>query len=69
MSVQIKILKDTKKGKEGEKGRPRGVAFLEFTEHQHALVALRVLNNNPGQCLFNKLYKSLILVFQHRKTP
>ncbi|KAJ6897395.1 hypothetical protein NC651_023303 [Populus alba x Populus x berolinensis] len=25
----------------------RGVAFVEFTEHQHALVALRVLNNNP----------------------
>ncbi|GAU31127.1 hypothetical protein TSUD_212330 [Trifolium subterraneum] len=24
-----------------------GVAFLEFSEHQHALVALRVLNNNP----------------------
>ncbi|KAL0412466.1 UNVERIFIED_CONTAM: RNA-binding protein 28 [Sesamum radiatum] len=44
---QIKILKDSKKGKEGEKSRPRGVAFLEFSEHQHALVALRVLNNNP----------------------
>ncbi|KAK6143446.1 hypothetical protein DH2020_023794 [Rehmannia glutinosa] len=44
---QIKILQDSKKGKEGEKSRPRGVAFLEFTEHQHALVALRVLNNNP----------------------
>ncbi|KAL7145263.1 hypothetical protein ABFS83_07G069400 [Erythranthe nasuta] len=45
---QIKILQDdSKKVKEGEKSRPRGVAFLEFTEHQHALVALRVLNNNP----------------------
>ncbi|KAI3448013.1 hypothetical protein Pfo_004678 [Paulownia fortunei] len=44
---QIKILKDSKKGKDGEISRPRGVAFLEFTEHQHALVALRVLNNNP----------------------
>ncbi|KAH6819733.1 hypothetical protein C2S53_020813 [Perilla frutescens var. hirtella] len=44
---QIKILKDSKNRKEGEKSRPRGVAFLEFTEHQHALVALRVLNNNP----------------------
>ncbi|GFP84641.1 RNA-binding protein 28 [Phtheirospermum japonicum] len=44
---QIKTLKDSKNGKEGEKTRPRGVAFLEFTEHQHALVALRVLNNNP----------------------
>ncbi|KAL6502562.1 hypothetical protein OROHE_024567 [Orobanche hederae] len=44
---QIKILTDSKNRKEGEKSRPRGVAFLEFTEHQHALVALRVLNNNP----------------------
>ncbi|KAL1544227.1 RNA-binding protein 28-like [Salvia divinorum] len=44
---QIKILKDSKVRKEGEKSRPRGVAFLEFTEHQHALVALRGLNNNP----------------------
>ncbi|KAL3843426.1 hypothetical protein ACJIZ3_000829 [Penstemon smallii] len=46
--LQIKILKDSKKGKEGEKGYSRGVAFLEFTEHEHALVALRVLNNNPN---------------------
>lgn len=47
--MKIKILKDDpKKRKEGEKSRPRGVAFLEFTEHEHALVALRVLNNNPG---------------------
>ncbi|KAG6432903.1 hypothetical protein SASPL_104493 [Salvia splendens] len=46
-NFRIKILKDSKVGKEGEKSRPRGVAFLEFTEHQHALVALRVLNNNP----------------------
>ncbi|KAH6807188.1 hypothetical protein C2S51_028296 [Perilla frutescens var. frutescens] len=44
---QIKILKDSKNRKDGEKSRPRGVAFLEFTEHQHALVALRIVNNNP----------------------
>ncbi|EPS69034.1 hypothetical protein M569_05733, partial [Genlisea aurea] len=41
---QIKMLKDSKNG---TKIRQRGVAFLEFSEHQHALVALRVLNNNP----------------------
>lgn len=40
---QVKILKDEKKG-----GKSRGVAFVEFSEHQHALVALRMLNNNPG---------------------
>ncbi|GMH18168.1 hypothetical protein Nepgr_020009 [Nepenthes gracilis] len=45
---QIKFLKDTKKEKVVTKNHSRGVAFVEFTEHQHALVALRVLNNNPG---------------------
>jgi len=46
--MQMKLLKNTKKGKVIEKNHSRGVAFVEFTEHQHALVALRVLNNNPG---------------------
>ncbi|KAF8013520.1 hypothetical protein BT93_I1382 [Corymbia citriodora subsp. variegata] len=44
---QIKFLKSIKKGKVVTKDHSRGVAFVEFTEHQHALVALRVLNNNP----------------------
>ncbi|KAF3435750.1 hypothetical protein FNV43_RR22842 [Rhamnella rubrinervis] len=44
---QIKFMKDLKKGKEVSKNHSRGVAFVEFSEHQHALVALRVLNNNP----------------------
>ncbi|KAL7591250.1 hypothetical protein Lser_V15G34637 [Lactuca serriola] len=44
---QIKLLKDSNKGKEVSKNHSRGVAFIEFTEHEHALVALRVLNNNP----------------------
>ncbi|XWS67858.1 hypothetical protein CRYUN_Cryun04dG0041000 [Craigia yunnanensis] len=44
---QIKFLKTVKKGKVVIKNQSRGVAFLQFTEHQHALVALRVLNNNP----------------------
>ncbi|CAL1390438.1 unnamed protein product [Linum trigynum] len=42
---QVKLLKRLKEGK--VVSQSRGVAFLEFTEHQHALVALRVLNNNP----------------------
>uniref|UniRef100_A0A7N0T8F6 RRM domain-containing protein n=1 Tax=Kalanchoe fedtschenkoi TaxID=63787 RepID=A0A7N0T8F6_KALFE len=41
---QIKFLAN--KGK-SPTSYSRGVAFVEFTEHQHALVALRVLNNNP----------------------
>ncbi|KAM1002524.1 uncharacterized protein LOC126586666 [Malus sylvestris] len=45
---QIKFLEDVKKGKLNTKNHSRGAAFVEFTEHQHALVALRVLNNNPG---------------------
>ncbi|KAG9451084.1 hypothetical protein H6P81_011049 [Aristolochia fimbriata] len=44
---QIKLLKDVKRGKLVAKNYSRGVAFVEFTEHEHALVALRVLNNNP----------------------
>lgn len=50
--MQIKFLKDVKKGKVVTKNHSRGVAFVEFTEHQHALVALRVLNNNPGNDIF-----------------
>lgn len=44
---QVKILKDIKKLSSNTKVRSHGVAFVEFTEHEHALVALRVLNNNP----------------------
>ncbi|KAF5188684.1 Rna-binding [Thalictrum thalictroides] len=44
---QIKFLDDSKKGKVKANNYSRGVAFVEFSEHQHALVALRVLNNNP----------------------
>ncbi|KAI3843167.1 hypothetical protein MKX03_026957 [Papaver bracteatum] len=43
---QVKIVKESKDAKK-PKNHSRGVAFIEFTEHQHALVALRVLNNNP----------------------
>ena len=45
--LQVKILKDIKKLSSNTKVRSHGVAFVEFTEHEHALVALRVLNNNP----------------------
>ncbi|XP_074319581.1 uncharacterized protein LOC141656542 [Silene latifolia] len=42
---QIKFLNNVKDGK--VKSFSRGVAFVEFAEHQHAIVTLRVLNNNP----------------------
>ncbi|KMZ60112.1 putative RNA-binding protein [Zostera marina] len=44
--LQIKLLKNSKKGKVNE-NYTRGVGFVEFKDHEHALVALRVLNNNP----------------------
>ncbi|XP_024539975.1 RNA-binding protein 28 [Selaginella moellendorffii] len=37
---QVKLLTD-------DKENSRGTGFVEFAEHQHAIVALRVLNNNP----------------------
>ncbi|KAI5081591.1 hypothetical protein GOP47_0001334 [Adiantum capillus-veneris] len=40
--TEVIILRDEAKG-----GESRGIAFVEYTEHEHALVALRVLNNNP----------------------
>lgn len=52
--MQIKVLRDSKNGNAVGKNSSRGVAFVEFSEHQHALVALRVLNNNPGS-LFLKM--------------
>ncbi|KAI3983361.1 hypothetical protein MKX01_013428 [Papaver californicum] len=45
-SFNLKILERTKAAKEHF---PRGTAFVEFSEHQHALAALNVFNNNPGK--------------------
>lgn len=44
---KVKLLKDAKKEKVSVQKYSRGVAFVDFEEHEHALVALRVLNNNP----------------------
>ena len=45
--VAVSVLRD--KQRRDAKGRPRsrGVAFVEFSEHIHALACLRVMNNNP----------------------
>lgn len=53
---QIKFLSDVKKGK--VKNHSRGVAFVEFAEHQHAIVTLRVLNNNPET--FSPLHRPIV---------
>lgn len=44
---KVKLLNDVKKGQVAVKKHPRGVAFVDFKEHEHAIVAVRVLNNNP----------------------
>lgn len=52
--MQVKILRDPLK--KDKKGNPqsKGIAFAEFGDHEHALCALRQLNNNPkpfgGSC-------------------
>lgn len=44
---QVKVLRDpTRLDAEG-KPSSRGLAFAEFSDHEHALCALRQLNNNP----------------------
>ena len=44
---QVKILlDDTRPGPDGAP-RSKGIGFVEFTEHEHAISALRQLNNNP----------------------
>uniref|UniRef100_A0A0E0P3B0 RRM domain-containing protein n=1 Tax=Oryza rufipogon TaxID=4529 RepID=A0A0E0P3B0_ORYRU len=44
---KVNILKNEKKSNSTAQKHSRGVAFVDFQEHEHALVALRVLNNNP----------------------
>lgn len=41
------------------KGQSLGYAFAEFQEHEHALKALRLINNNPE--IFGPLKVSLVL--------
>lgn len=43
---QAKVLKEMDK-KGNLTNRSKGIAFVEFTQHEHALLALRNTNNNP----------------------
>ncbi|CAK4506668.1 unnamed protein product [Aphanomyces euteiches] len=43
-----KIVRDVDNVKPGEGPRSRGYGFVEFSQHVHALAALRKLNNNPA---------------------
>jgi len=46
--LQVKVLRDPTK--KDSKGNPqgKGIAFAEFSDPEHALCALRQLNNNPA---------------------
>ncbi|CAL9190706.1 unnamed protein product [Musa hybrid cultivar] len=46
---EVRKLCDVKKGKVFIKKHSHGVGFVDFKEHEHVLVALRVLNNNLGK--------------------
>lgn len=43
-----KVVRDTEAAKAGKEARSRGYGFVEFSEHVHALAALRVVNNMPA---------------------
>ena len=46
---QAKILRDPERVDPADGlPRSRGLGFVEFTEHEHAICALRQLNNNPA---------------------
>lgn len=44
---QVKLLRDEQRLGPDGKPKSRGQGFVEFEDPQHALVALRQLNNNP----------------------
>ena len=48
MVKQVKILMDEERPDPDGNPRSKGIGFVEFTEHEHALCALRQLNNNPA---------------------
>ncbi|CAH1799491.1 unnamed protein product, partial [Owenia fusiformis] len=45
---ECRIMRDLTRVNEKGVAKSRGYAFIEFTEHKHALAALRQTNNNPA---------------------
>ncbi len=45
---QVKVLRNADKVDAAGKQASKGLAFVEFGDHEHALCALRQLNNNPA---------------------
>ena len=48
LDLQVKILRDPERRDAEGQPSSRGLAFVEFADHEHALCALRELNNNPS---------------------
>ncbi|CAI5977281.1 unnamed protein product [Closterium sp. NIES-64] len=46
-SLQVKVLREADRVGPDGKPQSKGAAFIEFSEHQHAVAALRALNNHP----------------------
>ncbi len=46
--LQVKLMRSKDKFTEEGLGRPLGFGFVEFTQHEAALKALRAINNNPS---------------------
>ena len=47
-NAQVKVLRDPSKKDKSGNPQCKGIAFAEFKDHEHALCALRQLNNNPA---------------------
>ena len=45
--LHAKLLMDPNRLDADGKPRSRGLGFVEFGEHEHAIAALRAMNNNP----------------------
>ena len=46
--MQCTILRDMERLDDSGQPKSRGIGFVEFDAHEHALACLRQLNNNPG---------------------
>lgn len=60
--MQVKILRDPARPDKQGKPSSKGMGFAELTSHEHALCALRELNNNPttfGPPVFSTLTSCL----------
>ncbi|XP_054971347.1 RNA-binding protein 28 isoform X4 [Pan paniscus] len=55
---ECRVMRDLKGVHGNMKGRSLGYAFAEFQEHEHALKALRLINNNPE--IFGPLKRPIV---------